>query len=215
MPESISLRFMKKVWAIGKFQISAQLKIPISTIDDTIRRFKSCQSTAIGRPRSGRPCKITDRAARNIVRKVKKDPGLTLSELQKDLEAAGTKVCKNTIKKVLIGEGFNSRTPRKTPLLRHIGVKNRLQFAKDHLDKPAKFWDSVLWSDEKIESFGRNSVSRVWRRKGPAYDLKNTITTEKFGGRSIMVWGCFSSAVNGKLHIIEGKVNGAMNSCCL
>ena len=84
---------------------------------------------------------------------------MTRSELQKDLEAAGTKVCINTIRKVLIGEGFRSRTPMKTPLLRVIHVKNHPQFDKDHLKKPAKFRNSVLWSDEKkIELFGRNSL---------------------------------------------------------
>ena len=41
-----------------------------------------------------RICKISDRTARNIVRKrkVKKDSRLTRFELQTDLEAAGTKV---------------------------------------------------------------------------------------------------------------------------
>ena len=128
---------------LGCTKISVQLEIPISTIGDTIRRFKSCQLTA-SLPRSGRPCKISDRRARNIVHEVKKDPRLTRSEPQTDLDTcwdipAGTKVCKNTIRKVLIGEELHSRTPRETPLLRHIHAKNRLQFAKNNLEKPAKF----------------------------------------------------------------------------
>ena len=64
------------------------------------------------------------------------------------MEAARTKVWQNTIRKVLVGEGFHSRTPWETPLLRPIHVKNHLQFAKDHLEKHAKFWESELWSDE-------------------------------------------------------------------
>ena len=132
---------------LGYRKISTRLEIPISTNGDTIRRFKSCQSTA-SLLCSGRPCKISDCTAWNIVCNVKKDPRLTRSEHQKYFEAAGAKVYKNTIRKVLLHKGFHSRTPRKTLLLRPIHVKNCLQFDKDHLENPAKFWDSVLWSGE-------------------------------------------------------------------
>ena len=69
---------------------------------------------------------------------------MTGADLQKHLEAAGTKVRKNAIRKVVTGEWFHYRTPRKTPLLRPIHAKNSLQFDEDHLNKPAKFLDFVL-----------------------------------------------------------------------
>ena len=46
--------------------------------------------------------------------------------------------------------------------------------------------NKILWSDEtKIERFGLNAKSHIWRKPG-------TIPTVKRGG-SIMLWGCFSS----------------------
>ncbi len=50
----------------------------------------------------------------------------------------------------------------------------------------------VVWSDEhKIELFGINSTSHVWRRRNAAYDPKNTIPTIKQELENIMFWGCF------------------------
>ena len=63
--------------------------------------------------------------------------------------------------------------------------------------------NKILWSDEtKIELIGLNAKRHVWRK--PA-----TILMVKHGGGSIMLWGCFSVAGNGKLVRIEEKMNGS------
>ena len=63
-------------------------------------------------------------------------------------------------------------------------------------------------SDEtKIEPFGINSTRRVWRKRN---NPKNTIPTVKHGGGNLMLWGCFSGKGTGRLHRIEGRMNGAM-----
>ena len=68
-----------------------------------------------------------------------------------------------------------------------------------------------FWSDEtKIELFGVNARRHVWRKPGTVHHQANTIPTVKHGGGSIMLWGCFSSAVTGRLVRIEGKMNAAM-----
>ena len=68
------------------------------------------------------------------------------------------------------------------------------------------FWERVLLTDEtKIELFGHNYQNHVWRKDGEAYSPKNTISTVKLGGDSIMIWGCFSAKGVCKISVINGK----------
>ncbi len=95
-------------------------------------------------------------------------------------------------------------------MLKPAHVQARLKFAKDNLDDPEEAWEKVMWSDEtKILIFGINSTRHVWRKKDE-YNLKNTIPTVKHGGKNVMLWGCFSAKGTGRLHRIEGRMDGAM-----
>ena len=49
---------------------------------------------------------------------------------------------------------------------------------------------------------------QVWRQKRDAYKEKPLIPTVKYGGGSLMLWGCF--AVSGPEALV--KINGIMNS---
>lgn len=57
-----------------------------------------------------------------------------------------------------------------------------------------------------MELLGHNAQQYVWRRKGEAFDPKNTMPTIKHGGGSIMLWGCFAANGTGALQ----RVNGTM-----
>ncbi|CDQ91119.1 unnamed protein product [Oncorhynchus mykiss] len=120
------------------------------------------------------------------MRKLRDQPRTTRQDLVNDLKRAGTTVSKKTISNTLRRHGLKSCSARKE-------------------------WEKVMWSDEtNIEIFGLNSTCRVWRKKKDEYNPKNTIPTVKHGGGNIILWGCFSAKGTGRLHRIEGRVDGAM-----
>ena len=123
---------------------------------------------------------------------------------------AGTTITKKTIGNTLHRNGLKSCSAHNVPLLKKEHVQARL-FANEHLNDSEKAWEKVMWSDEtKIELFGINSTRRVWRKRNADYNPKNTIPTVKHGGGNIMFWGCFSAKGTGRLHRIEGRMDGAM-----
>ena len=108
----------------------------------------------------------------------------------------------------MLRNGLKSQRPKKTPLLLKRHRDARLKFVRQHKEKENSFWTRVLWTDEtKIELFGHNYQNHVWRKDSEAYSPKNSIPTVKFGGGSVMIWGCFSVKGVGKTSVLDSKMN--------
>uniref|UniRef100_A0A8K9X9E9 Transposase Tc1-like domain-containing protein n=1 Tax=Oncorhynchus mykiss TaxID=8022 RepID=A0A8K9X9E9_ONCMY len=194
---------------MGYRTIGKQLGEKATTVGAIIRKWKKFKMT-VNHPRSGDPCKISPLGASMIMRKVRDQPRTTRQDLVNDLKRAGTTVSKKTISNTLRRHGLKSCSTRKVPLLKPAHVQAGLKFANDHLDDPEEEWEKVMWSDEtKIEIFGLNSTHRVWRKKDES-NPKNTILNVNHGGGNIILWGCFSAKGTGRLHHIEGRMDGAM-----
>ncbi|KAK3561767.1 hypothetical protein QTP86_013416 [Hemibagrus guttatus] len=64
-----------------------------------------------------------------------------------------------------------------------------------------------------IERFSRIILSAshyVWRKSNTAFQKNNIIPTVKYGGDSVMVWGCFAASGPGRLAVINGTMNSAV-----
>ena len=66
----------------------------------------------------------------------------------------------------------------------------------------------MLWSDEtNIERFCQVHHRHVWRKNRDAYKEKHLIHTVKYGGGSVMFWGCFNSRGPGAMVMIDDIMN--------
>ena len=110
-----------------------------------------------------------------------------------------------TVRKVLRDNNIDGRVAHKKPLISKTKKGKRLDFAKTFESKPDEFWNRVIFSDEsKFNIFGSDGRRMVWRN--PWEKIKKAIlkSTVKYGGGSVLVWGCMSANGAGNLIFIDG-----------
>uniref|UniRef100_A0A8C6VVE8 Transposase Tc1-like domain-containing protein n=1 Tax=Nothobranchius furzeri TaxID=105023 RepID=A0A8C6VVE8_NOTFU len=194
----------------GYKAISKALGLQRTTVRAIIHKWQ--QHGRVGNlPRSGWPTKITPRAQRQLIREVTQDPRTTSKELQASLASIKVSVHDSTVRKRLGKNGLHGRFPRHKPLLSKKNIRARLNFAKKHFNDCQDFWENTLWTDEtKVELFGRQMSRSIWRRSTTVFQTKNIIPTVKYGGGSVMVWGCFAASGTGRLAVINGTMNSTV-----
>ena len=178
---------------------------PLSTIHYIVKKFNEDNIVA-NRPRTGRPSKLSERDERFIVRKIKKNPFESSSNIASELnESYGQNVTARTVRNKIRKSGFRSRVARKKPFINKRNQKKRIEFAKTYRSMPNSFWNKVIFSDEsKFNIFGSDGKKKVWRKPGASLEKKNLKPTLKFGGGSVLVWGCMSAKGVGNLVFIDG-----------
>jgi transposase len=190
-----------------------------STIYRVIQRYNN--RGCFERPRQlGRPKICTMRTRKFILAKIRKDPKLGSRKLKVLLQKSlGILISCRTIRRFLVSVGLHARISCSKPLLTDRHHITRFEHAKYWLFHPITYWETVIFSDEtKINLFGSDGRSYVRRINGTRVDLKHLTPTVKYGGGSIMIWGCFSANGVGRIYIIEGKMDSIkyieiLNTC--
>ncbi len=123
------------------------LQVPKSTVASIILKWKTFGTTRT-LPRAGRPAKLSYQGRRALVREVKKNPKITVAELQRCIREMGESCRKSTITAALHQSGLYGRVARRKPLLSARHMKARIEFAKKHLKDSKMVTNKILWSDE-------------------------------------------------------------------
>ena len=90
--------------------------------------------------------------------------------------------------------------------MRHI--RKRLVFARAHQHWTVEDWKRIVWSDEtKINRLGSDGREYTWIRDGMARNQSHYKGTVKFGGGSLMFWGCMMADGVGYGCQIEGNMD--------
>ena len=109
----------------------------------------------------------------------------------------------HTIGRTLHDAGYFSRLQSKKPYVSYKNQQVRLKWAQEHVEWSVEKWKQVLFSDESPFVLSYAVRERVWRQKHEKYNqeyMKGTVKHDK----KINVWGCFTYAGVGDLHLVKG-----------
>jgi hypothetical protein len=84
-------------------------------------------------------------------------------------------------------------------------ILNRFEKSKNFIALSDDEIKTIIFSDGcKFPLFDPDKTCSVWRKPSTGLQKKNLTPTVKYGGGSVMVWGCFSYHGVGRLVFIDG-----------
>ncbi len=162
--------------------------------------------------RSGRPVKVTPTMERRIVRETLKNPFQSSLKMLKTINSGLTekeRISARTLRHYTLLNGMRCCRPAVKPSLRPEHVRNRLQFAKNLVDKDMRYWSQVLFTDEtKVELHPKDLRDRVRRPRHRRNDDRYVLQSHSYGGGRLMFWASIHFKGVGELYCIEGTLDG-------
>ena len=188
--------------------IAKKLKIPRSTVQDTISRYKNLENVKSA-SRSGRPKALDELEQNKLKVLVKTNNRMSANMIQKKFaEENYLVVSTKTIRRSLHSLGIFSRVAAVKPRVTEKQRENRLKWCLSRRRWSVAQWGKIIWSDEsRFTIFRSDGPHHVWRSVSERYNIENITPSVKHGGGGIMVWGCFSEKGLGPLFRVEGTMD--------
>ncbi len=188
--------------------IGKQLGEKATTVGAIIRKWKQIQDDCQS-PSDWAPCKISPRGVSMILRKVRDQHRTTREDLVNDLKRAGTRVLTFTISNTLHRPSWikilqraqgppaqASTCPGPSEVCQRPSGWSRGGMGEGHV---------VRWDQNR--TFWLKLLSPCLEEEGCVQSQEHHPNCEAWG-EDIMLWGCFSAKGAGRLHRIEGRMDG-------
>lgn len=189
-------------------KIGAQLGVnPV-----TVGRVRARTRPDMQKSRGGRPAKLTATDKRRLVRTITSGKADTAVQLAQELkDTTEVEVSAKTMCRSLKEAGLKAASKKKKPRLLPKHIRQRLDFALRHQHWTVEDWKRVVWSDEtKINRLGSDGRKWVWKRPADGLTAQHVQGTVKFGGGSLMIWGCMTAQGVGYACKIDGHMDAEL-----
>jgi transposase len=190
--------------------ISKSLQIGLGTISRIKKKHCSTIPTSTG----GRPRKLSQRDVQHAVRLITSGQSDTATDVTKSLrDITNQDLSPQTVRRYLKEAGMKSAVKKKKALLSSRHRKTRMEWAEAHKDYTVADWKRVVWTDEtKINRLGSDGRAWVWKKAGEGLSRRTVEGTVKFGGGSVMIWGCMLWDGVGYVTKIDGRMDADLYS---
>lgn len=175
----------------------------------SIIRLRSKHLPHLPKSTGGRPTKLSPsniRYAQRLIGTGKVENAVQVTRALQDV--INQPLSAQTTRRYLKQSGMKAVVKKKRPLLTKRHRKERLDFAISHQDWTVEDWKKVIWSDEtKINRLGSDGRKWVWKKAGEGLSDRLVEGTKKFGGGSLMMWGCMMWDGVGYACKIDGRMD--------
>jgi transposase len=189
-------------------KVEEELEVGHATVDRVRARFRPYAPKS----RGGRPAKLTAADKRRVVRMAASGKVNNAVQLTHELNNTTNVKCSvRTVRRALREAGLRAVLKKKKPRLTARHMRRRRTFALRYRRWTADDWKRVIWSDEtKICLAGPGWREMVWKRPGQSLTEHEVEGTVKFGGGSLMMWGCMTAQGVGHACRIDGNMDAQL-----
>jgi len=189
-------------------KISEKTGVGLSTIYKIIKKYNN-HGVIKHMGNNGRTSKLSTRLATYILNQNDQNSFLSTRKMVEKIKSeCDITISHTSIKNYLNMLEIRAYKPCLKPLLKQNHIHARYIASRRWVKMPENTLKTMIFSDEsKFNLYNNDGSPNVWRTKSAKLDPKNIRKTIKFGGGSVMVWGCFSYYGVGELRFIDTKMD--------